>query len=139
MSKKTTTNTALADEPVMKSSANHTSSSEEKVLLLAVSTRNGTVVISPLDLESEGDDQTPLTEAEQQLFKKSYADFTQHQEAGEKALLALRTMFAGQLPRDKFASFEKFCFALCGMSLPEDKLTQLKVKANRLRLNGARC
>jgi hypothetical protein len=138
MTKKTLTNQKHADEPVIKSPANHTASTDAKVLLLAVSTRNGKLVISPLDLESEGDNQTPLSESEQQLFKENHAAFTKYQEGFEKGLNALHTIFAGRLPREKFASFENYCFALHDMSISEDKLTQLKVKANRLRLNGVR-
>ena len=132
------TNTGFADKPVIKSSASQTASTEEKVLLLAVTTRNGNTVITPLDLEPDGDDQTPLSEEEQRLFKKCHADFMQYQDGCEKGLQALYTMFAGQLPREKFANFENYCFALHDMGISEEKLTQLKVKANRLRLNGVR-
>ena len=61
------------------------------------------------------------------------------EQAVEKGLKALHTIFAGRLPREKFASFENYCFALHNMGISEEKLTQLKVKANRLRLNGAGC
>jgi hypothetical protein len=138
MTKKTINNTGIADKPVIKPSANQTASTEEKILLLAVTTRNGNNVITPLDLESEGDDQTPLSGEEQRLFKENHAAFAEHQQEFELGLKALHTIFAGRLYRERFANFETFCFALCGLSLPEDKLTQLKVKANRLRLNGVR-
>jgi hypothetical protein len=139
MTKRTLTNQGLADKPVIKVSANQTASTDEKVLLLAVTTRNGITVITPLDLESEGDDQTPLSQDEQRLFRENHAAFTQYQEGCEKGLKALHTIFAGRLPREKFASFENYCFALHNMGISEEKLTQLKVKANRLRLNGAGC
>ena len=138
MTKKTISNTGIADKPAIRPSANQTASTEEKVLVLAVTTRNGKVVITPLDLESEGDDQTPLSAEELRLFKENHAAFTQYQEAVEKGLKALHTIFAGRLPREKFASFENYCFALHDMSISEDKLDKLKVKANRLRLNGVR-
>ena len=139
MTKKILTNQRHADEPVVKSSANQTANTDEKVLLLAVTTRNGKIVITPLDLEFEGDDQTPLTGEEQRLFKKCHAEFTEHQQGVEEGLKALHTMFAGQLPREKFSSFENYCFALHDMGISEEKLAQLKVKANRLQLNGLRC
>ena len=139
MAKNTISNTGLADKPMIKSSTNHTASTEEKVLLLAVTTRNDKLIITPLDLESEGDDQTPLSETEQRLFKKAHADFTQHQGDVEKGLQALHSIFAGRLYREKFSHFEAFCFALNDMGISEQKLAQLKIKANRLRLNGARC
>ena len=139
MNKRTISNTGPADKPVIKPSANQTASTKEKVLLLAVSTQNGKVVIAPLDLESEGDDQTPLSAEELRLFKDNHAAFTQYQEDVEKGLKALHSIFAGRLPREKFASFENYCFALHNLSLPEDKLTELKLKANRIRLNGFRC
>ncbi len=138
MTKKAISNTGFADKPVIKSSVNQAARTQEKVLLLTVSNRNGNVVITPFDLENEVDDQTPLSEAERQLFAKSHAEFTQHQGAVENGLKALHTMFAGQLPREKFASFENYCFALHDMGISEEKLAQLKVKANRLRLNGFR-
>ena len=132
-------NTGLADKPVIKSSANQADSTDERVLVLAVSNRNDKVVITPFDLESEGDDQTPLSEAEQQLFEKSHAEFTEHKESCEKGLNALLTMFSRRLPREKFASFQNYCFALHDMGISEEKLAQLKLKANRLRLSGFRC
>ena len=138
MTNKTISNTGIADKPAIRPSANQTASTEEKVLVLAVTTRNGKVVITPLDLESEGDDQTPLSAEELRLFKENHAAFTQYQEGCEKGLKALHTIFAGRLPREKFASFENYCFALHDMSISEDKLDKLKVKANRLRLNGVR-
>jgi hypothetical protein len=136
MTKKTIINTGLADKPVVKVSANQTASTDEKVLLLAITTRNGTLIITPLDLESEGDDQTPLSEEDRRLFKEHHAAFTQYQEAVEKGLKALHATFARRLPREKFANFENYCFALHNMGISEEKLTQLKVKANRLRITG---
>lgn len=139
MSKKTISHTGLADKPVIKPSANQTASLENKVLLLAVTNRNGEFAISPLDLESEVDNQTPLTEAERQLFEKSHAEFTQHKGGVEKGLKALHAMFAGQLPREKFANFENYCFATYDLGISEERLAELKGKANRLRLNGFQC
>src|ERR1019366_4745537 len=101
MTKKTISNTGLADKPVIKPSANHTASTEEKVLVLAVTSRNGKVVITPFDMENEVDDQNPLSDAERQLFEKSHAEFTENKGSCEKALQALLTMFSGQLPREK--------------------------------------
>ncbi len=136
MTKTIISNTGLADEPTIKSSTNQTASSNDKVLLLAVSISNDKVVITPLDLEFEVDDQTSLSAAEHLLFKKLHAEFVQHQESVEKGLKALHAIFAARMPREKFASFENYCFALHGMALTEDKLTKLRAKASRLRLQG---
>jgi hypothetical protein len=121
----------------MKRTASEAAGPEEKVLLLAVSIRDGKAIITPLDLESEGDDQTPLSEQEQQLFKQCQADFSQCREAFERGLRALYGIFAGRLCRDKFAIFENFCFALHDLGISKEKLTQLYKKASRLRIKSA--
>jgi hypothetical protein len=66
------------------------------------------------------------------MFKRSQVRFEQHRSAVEQGLQALLPIFAGRLYREKFSSFEKYCFALLGMALPEDKLTKLKAKANKV-------
>ena len=121
-----------------KTVGNATGETNEKVLLLAVGLREGNIVITPFDHEHDHDDQSALSEQEQQLFKKCQADFAQHQAAFETGLKALYTMFAWSLPRERFACFENYCFALHDMALPNDKLEKLKAKVNRLKLKPGR-
>ena len=124
--------TSPTDEPSKKSSANHPAATNDKVLVLAIGLLDGHFLITPLHLEFETDDQSPLSKAEQTLFKRSQARFEQHRHGLEQALQALYPIFAERLYREKFASFEKYCFALQGMALPEDKLNKLKAKASRV-------
>jgi hypothetical protein len=124
--------TSPTDEPSKKSSANHPAATNDKVMVLAVGLLDGKFAITPFDLEFETDDQSPLSKAEHTLFKRSQAKFDQHRHGLEQALQALHPIFAERLYREKFASFEKYCFALQGMALPEDKLNKLKAKANNV-------
>ena len=130
--------TGPADEPCKQSSANLPAAISDKVMLLAVGLVNGKLAITPLDLEFEADDQNPLSKAEHTLFKRSQAKFEQYRHGLEQGLQALHPIFAGRLYREKFASFEKYCFALQGMALPEDKLNKLKAKANKVTSTLAR-
>ena len=125
-------NTGPTNEPSKQPSANHPAVISDKVLLLAVGLVEGKIVITPRDLEFETDDQTPLSKAEHTLFKRSQARFEQHRHGVEQGLQALHTIFAERLYREKFSTFEKYCFALLGMALPEDQLNKLKTKATKL-------
>jgi hypothetical protein len=124
--------TSPTDEPSKQSSTKKPAATNDKLLVLAVGLLNGRFAITPLDLEFEKDDQRPLTKAEQTLFKRSQAKFEQHRHGLEQCLQGLYPIFAGGLYREKFATFEKYCFALQGMALPEDQLNKLKAKANQL-------
>jgi len=124
--------TAPTDEPSKQSSANHSAVTSDKVLLLAVGLVEGKITITPIDLEFEIDDQSPLSTKEETLFKRSQAKFEQHRHGLEQALQALHPIFAGRLYREKFATFGKYCFALQGMALPEDTLNKLKAKTSQV-------
>jgi hypothetical protein len=126
------------DKPSKQSSANHPAVTNDTLMVLAVGLVDERFAITPLDLEFEKDDQTPLSKAEQTLFKRSQARFEQHRRGLEEALQALYPIFAGRLYREKFASFEKYAFALLGMALPQDKLAKLKAKANQVASTLAR-
>ncbi|MEI8290584.1 MAG: hypothetical protein WCH99_14030 [Verrucomicrobiota bacterium] len=89
--------------------------SDEKLMVLAVGFVDGEVVITPLDVEHEQDDQTPLSTAEQSERTKAKVEFAAYQPDMRKALGALFKMFSGRLYRESFRSFENFCFALHGM------------------------
>lgn len=130
--------TVPTDEPSKQSSANPPAATSDKVMLLAVGLVNGKFAITPLDLEFETDDQSPLSKAEHTLFKRSQARFEQHRHGLEQGLQALHPIFAGRLYREKFATFEKYCFALLGMTLPQDRLNKLKAKANKAASTLAR-
>jgi hypothetical protein len=132
MSKDEIKNTGPTDEPSKQKPANQPAGTSDKVLVLAVGVVDGKPVITPFDLEFATDDQTPLSKAEFTLFKKSQAQFEQHRHGLEQALQALHPIFAERLHREKFATFEKYCFALLGMALPEDQMNKLKAKANKI-------
>jgi hypothetical protein len=124
--------TSPTDEPGKKSSANHPTVTNDKVMVLAVGLVDGKFAITPLDLEFETDDQSPLSKAEHTVFKRCQARFEQHRHGLEQGLQALHPIFVGRLYREKFSSFEKYTFALQGMALPEDKLNKLKAKARQV-------
>jgi hypothetical protein len=126
-----TTNTGPTDKPSKQSSTKKTTPTNAKVLVLAVSLVDGKYTITPFDFEFEKDEQTPLSKAELTLFKRNQAKFEQHRHGLEQALQALHPIFAGRLHREKFASFEKYCFSLLGLALPEDQMNKLKAKANK--------
>jgi hypothetical protein len=130
--------TGPTDEAGKEPSQNDAAPASDKVLVLAVGVVDGNLVITPIDLEFEADDQSPLSKAEQSLFKKTQTTFEQHRHEFQEALKALHILFAGRLCREKFASFDKFCFALQGMSLPEKKLAELKAKASKPSLTPDR-
>jgi hypothetical protein len=124
--------TSPADETSKQSSTKHPAATNDKVMVLAVGLVDGKVVITPIDLEHATDDQSPLSKAEITLFKRSQAKFEQYRNGLEQALQALYPIFAERLYREKFSSFEKFCFALQNMALPEDQMNKLKAKANKI-------
>jgi hypothetical protein len=124
-------NIGPTDELSKQPSANLTATND-KVMGLAVGMRDGKIIITPVDLEFETDDQTHLSKAEHTLFKRSQAIIDRHRGGLAQALQSLHTIFAGRLYRENFSSFEKYCFALQGMTLPEDKLNTLKAKAAKL-------
>ena len=125
-------NTGPTDEPSRQSSATHPAVTSDKVMVLAVGLVDGKFAITPFDLEFETDDQSPLSKAEHTLFKRSQAKFEQHRHGLEQGLEALHPIFAERLYREKFCTFDKYCFALLGMALPEDKLNKLKAKAHKI-------
>jgi hypothetical protein len=131
MSKDAINSTSPTDKPSKQTPANHPTVTNDKVMLLAVGPVNAKFTITPFDLEFETDDQSPLSKAELTLFKRSQAKFEQNRHGLEQGLQALHPIFAERLYREKFATFEKYCFALLGMTLPEDQMNKLKAKANR--------
>ena len=111
--------------------------SDEKLMVLAVGFVDGEVVITPLDVEHEQDDQTPLSTAEQSERTKAKVEFAAYQPDMRKALEALYKMFSGRLYRESFRSFENFCFALHGMKRLGDEAVSKAIEKTLKRMEAA--
>jgi hypothetical protein len=132
MSKDAINSTSPTDKRSKRLSKTTPTATSDKLLVLAVGLVDEKYAITPFDVEHETDDQSPLSKAELTLLNQSQAKFKQHRNGLEQSLQALHPIFAGRLYREKFATFEKYCFALLGMALPEDQMNRLKAKANKV-------
>jgi len=108
---------------------------QPKVMVLAVHTdAAGEIIITPIDVGHETDDQRDLTELETAQRKELRDVCIANDGALKKALSALYGIFAQRLYRAQFRSFEKYCFALFGMNrIPADVVTKAKARVNKLK------
>ena len=101
------TTTATPPQP------NPTIPQDQKLMVLAVCRgRNGQMVITPIDVEHDTDDLTPMANDEMAARKKSDQVFSSAQQDMMKALGALYEIFSRRLYRNQFRTFENFCFAM---------------------------
>ena len=112
---------------------------DQRLMVVAICRgRDGQLVITPIDVEHDTDDLTPMTE-EQLAAKKSLDQvFNSAQDTMIKALGALYEMFSRRLYRNQFRTFENFCFALYGTHRINDALmkkVQARVRALKSDVN----
>ena len=93
---------------------------DEKLMVLAIGLEDDAVVITPLDIEHENDDQSSLSQNEQKERTQMKVEFAAYQPDMQRGLRALHKMFSGRLYRESFRTFENFCFALHGMKRLND-------------------
>lgn len=94
----------------------------------------GEIIITPIDVEHETDDQHDLSDTE--IVKRKELRETQIANDGamKKALGALYEMFDQRLYREQFRTFENFCFALFGMHrIAEPTVTKAKARVKKLK------
>jgi hypothetical protein len=104
-----------------------------KIMVLAVQELNGKLVITPIDVEHEEDNQTALSDEQERTRKAAHDALLVEQPAMEQALGHLYELFTDQLYRGSFRTFENFCFALYGMNrIPDDKQTKVRNEVQRL-------
>jgi hypothetical protein len=107
--------------------------STSKIMVLAVQKENGRLVITPIDIEHEPENQTALTADEEKARKVAQDAFLNQQPAMEQGLGSLYDVFANELHRGHFRTFENFCFALYGMNrIPEEKKNRIRGKVCKL-------
>jgi hypothetical protein len=88
---------------------------DQKLMVVAICRgRDGQMVITPIDVEHETDDLTPMTDEQLAARKRSDQPYNLTQEAMTKALGGLHEVFSRRLYRDQFRTFENYCFALYG-------------------------
>src|ERR1039458_3208094 len=84
-----------------------------KIMVLAVHLdAAGEIVITPIDVEHDDDDQRDLSVLEKATKKNLHDDYAANDGPMKKALGALYRMFDQRLYRESFRTFENFCFAL---------------------------
>ena len=89
--------------------------------------RDGQMVITPIDVEHDTDDLTPMTDDQMAARKLSDQAYRSGQGDMMKALGALYEIFSRRLYRNQFRTFENFCFAMYGTHRINDALMK---KAN---------
>lgn len=110
---------------------------ETKVMVLAVhQDTTGKLVLTPIDVEHEQDDQSELSSSETETGANMLVAYRENEAAMNKALEAIYTLFDQRLYRERFRTFENFCFALLGTHRIEDA-TAAKAKARVERLKIA--
>lgn len=86
---------------------------KSKVMVLAVHrNENGEILITPMDVEHEQDDQSSLSSDEILTLKNQGKIYSNNEEAMKKGLEALYEVFEKRLYRESFRNFENFCFAI---------------------------
>ena len=88
---------------------------DQKLMVVAICRgRDGQLVITPIDVEHDTDDLTPMTD--DQMAARKLSDQTYRSVQGDmmKALGALYEIFSRRLYRNQFRTFENFCFAMYG-------------------------
>ncbi len=106
-----------------------------KVMVLAVfKDEAGALVITPIDVEHETDDQRDLTDLEATMRKELRETCIANDAPMKKALAALYGIFTQRLYRAQFRSFENYCFALFGMHrIPAEIVTKAKARVKKLK------
>ena len=106
-----------------------------KIMVLAVHRNTaGKIIVTPIDVEHEDDDQSELSVSEQAVRVKMLAEYRANDVAMEKALEALFTMFDKRTYRSAFRTFENFCFALLGAyRIPEVTVRKAKARIKKLK------
>lgn len=96
---------------------------DPKLMVIAVHRGpDGNIVITPIDVEHDTDDLTPMTENELKARKLLDGVFESKKAELNEALTALYTMFEHRLYRGSFRSFENYCFAIYGTNRINDVL-----------------
>lgn len=127
-----TTAPATAPAPT---AATPTKPSRTKVMVLAVHQDSaGKLVITPIDVEHEKDDQSELSESETTTGAEMLVAYRKDEEDMKRALSALYALFDQRLYRERFKNFENFCFALLGTHRIDDAIAaKAKARVNRLK------
>ena len=110
-------------------------SSKAKILLLAVhKDAAGEIMITPIDVEHDIDDQSAMT-AMQMLKRKEANDvYIANQGMMKKALGSLYQIFDQRLYRTQFRNFENFCFSLFGTyRIADETVTKGMAKMMKLK------
>lgn len=107
----------------------------QKLMVVAICRgRDGQVVITPIDVEHDADDLTPMTDSQMAARKLSDQTFRSAQGDMMKALGALYEIFSHRLYRNQFRTFENFCFAMYGTHRINDALMKkVNVRAKALK------
>jgi len=112
---------------------------DQKIMVLAICRgQDGQLVITPIDVEHDTDDLTPMTE--NQLAERKLLDqtFCSAQGAMMKALGALYDIFSRRLYRNQFRIFENFCFAMYDTHRINDVLMKnARARVKKLKLDVA--
>lgn len=86
---------------------------KSKVMVLGVHrNENGEILITPMDVEHDFDDQSSLSHDEILTFKNVGKSYSSNEEAMKKGLESLYEVFEKCLYRESFRNFENFCFAI---------------------------
>ena len=106
-----------------------------KVMVLAVhQDADGKLLLTPIDVEHVSDDQRDLSPAEMTTGANALVAYRKNEDAMKLAFEALYTLFSQRLYREKFRTFENFCFALFGTHRIDDTIAaRAKARINRYK------
>jgi hypothetical protein len=108
---------------------------DQKLMVVAICrSRDGRMVITPIDVEHDTDDLTPMSDAQMEVRKSLDQAFQSAQADMMKALGALHEIFSRRLYRNQFRTFENFCFAMYGTHRINDVLMKkVNARVNALK------
>jgi len=112
-----------------------TEAQNQKLMVVAICRgRDGQMVITPIDVEHDTDDLTPMTDDQMAARKLSEQTYRSVQGDMMKALDALYEMFSRRLYRNQFRNFENFCFVMYGTHrINEVLMKKVNARANALK------
>lgn len=107
-----------------------------KIMVLAVhQDETGKIVLTPIDIGHETNDQSDLSLEETSHGSNLLNEYRKNEEQMKEGLVALFHIFNRRLHREKFRTFENFCFAIFGTHRISDAVA-LKAKARVKQLQA---
>ena len=118
-----------------------TETAVKKTMVLAVHrNERDEIVLTPIDVEHDHDDQSSLSEAEVTLKRNLFGKYLTDEDAMKRCLGVLYDVFEKRLYREQFRNFENWCFSMYGMYRVGDTLAaKARVRVKKLDEEREEC